>query len=245
MPSLIHRAISEQDCTELVALHARAFSTWAIATSIFASPRVAIYLRRVASIPHSQREQFLWGAWRGEQLVGYAFGRALPKTWHLNYLAVDTNQREQGIGTSLWDAWLKEGQRRGLREYSLDMWQSNEIARPWYENKGCRVASQTWVQRRPLQRSESMEDGDFQLLNWENAAAWQDAYGFSKFEIARGETRWPIARLGEELFRVTEVLPVEVENFLHQLDPKRSLLVALPHSHSKDEKVALRLEKST
>ncbi len=245
MPPLTHRAIEAHDCAALIALHSRSFTPWAIETSIFASPRVENYLRQVASLPHAQREQFLWGAWRGDELIGYAFGRALPTSWHLNYLAVDANQREQGVGTSLWDAWLEEGRRRGLREYSLDMWQSNDVARPWYENKGCQVTGQTWVQRRPMQKSESATNGNFQLLNWENAVAWQAAYGFSKFEVACGEKRWAIARLGEKLFRVTEVLPAAVENFLHQLDSKRSLLVALPQSHAKNEKIALRLEKST
>lgn len=243
MSKLTYRAVEAEDCAALVALHQRAFTPWAIETSIFASPRIENYLRQVTSVPPVQREQFLWGAWNDEQLIGYAFGRALPSSWHLNYLAVAPEVREQGIGSSLWDLWVEEGQARGLREYSLDVWQSNEIARPWYKRKGCRVVSKSWVCRRAL-RTDINPSGSWRWLNWENAAAWQACYGFSRFEIAHEGKCWTIARVGEKLFRATEVLPAEVEAMLHQREPERSLLLSLPQPHGEDAKISLRLAKS-
>jgi ribosomal protein S18 acetylase RimI-like enzyme len=251
LTQIIYRAVETADCNALVALHLRSFTPWEIETSTFASPRVENYLRAVTSVPLALREQFLWGAWRGEEIIGYAFGRALPDAWHLNYLTVAQEERNRGIGDALWKLWKGAGQDRELKKQTLDMWQTNENARSWYEHKGCRVAAQTWFYRRALKTGdgapEAFQSLNWQLLNWENAVAWQAQYGFSRFEIARAQSRWAIGRLGEELFRAMEILPGAVETALHSLEASRSLLLGLPQPspHETADNILLRLESAS
>jgi ribosomal protein S18 acetylase RimI-like enzyme len=248
---LIYRAVEAADCGALVGLHLRSFTPWEIETSTFASRRVENYLRAVTSVPLALREQFLWGAWRGGEIIGYAFGRALPDTWHLNYLAVAQEERGRGIGAALWKLWQEAGQARGLKKQTLDMWQTNENARTWYEYKGCRVTGQNWFYRRALKTGDgdlaASQSSDWQLLNWENAVAWQTQYGFSRFEIARAQNRWAIGRLGEELFRAMEILPDAVEAALHSLDASRLLLQGLPQPLPREtaDNISLRLESAS
>jgi ribosomal protein S18 acetylase RimI-like enzyme len=249
LPKLIYRAVEAGDCDALVALHRRSFTRWEIETSTFASPRVSDYLRAVTSVPLALREQFLWGAWRGTEIIGYAFGRALPDSWHLNYLAVAPEERKRGVGDALWQLWLEAGRARELQKLTLDMWQTNQNARAWYENKGCRLAGSTSFYRRALKAPTEKDKtvASFQLLNWENAVAWQTQYGFSKFEIARAQKRWAIGRLGDDLFRALEILPSDVEAILHSLDATRSLLTGLaqPLPDEPCDDILLRLENTS
>ena len=244
LPLTIYRAIEPDDCAALVGLHRDCFNAWEVHTSIFCSPQIENYLRQLTAFPVAQREQFLLGAWQEDALVGYASCRALETSWHLNYLAVARDLRGTGIGWALWLACRSEGQKRGFTRHTLDVWADNQNARDWYARAGWETIGQSWVYQRVLARDLKASSGDFRVVNWENAVAWQAAFGFSKFEIACGEKRWTIDRLGEESFRASATLPDEMYSFLHRLDPKRSLLLVSPQPLDGDEsgKISLRLE---
>jgi hypothetical protein len=64
-----------------------------------------------------------------------------------------------------------------------------------------------------------------ELLDWDQAQAWQLAFGFSTFKLRQGDGVWAIGRLGARYFRSQQVLPAPVEAALAVLDPARRLLV--------------------
>lgn len=250
---LTFRAIAPHDCQSLVALYLRSFTDYEIEASIFVSPRIENYLQQLVAFPEAQREYSLWGAWDGDDLVGYVFGRALETSWHLNFLAVAPSHRRQGLGRKLYQFWLDAGADRDYQDFTLDVAQDNSTACNWYQSLGWNVAQNTWIYRRDfetaaadLDLNNGVQASALQLRNWENAQAWQTCYGFSNFEIESRERRWKIARLGEKYFRSGELLPHEIQEFLQRLDSSRMLLLNLqqPVPHWSEWKVWLRMTHS-
>lgn len=238
-----YRPIEAGDCAALARLHLQTFSQKDIEASIFISPLVDHYLAQLVSFPNLQCENWLWGAWDGSDLVGYIFGRALPDTWHLNYLAVSLDYQGDGIGQRLWGMWHQTGKDREYRAFTVDVEQGNGRARAWYERMGYYSTDATWFYCEEL--AALPESGRHcRLLNWENAEAWQKQYGFSQFNIACGEEVWAVGRLAERYFRVRYAVPDAVRGVLYQVDPTRQLLLmsASQVSNLDELKVSFRLK---
>jgi ribosomal protein S18 acetylase RimI-like enzyme len=222
------KPIEPRDCSALAQLYLQSFSAVEAAGTVFLSPKFDCYLAQLVAFPYWQNPHWLWGAWKNGQLVGGAQARETVSSWHLSYLAVAPEFQNRGIGRLLWKAWLEEGRTRNQHRFALDVEEGNARARAWYERMGYRVAETTWFGCRDLASTPTLPSAEHQLLNWENAQAWQECYGFSQFEIAQNDNKWVIGRLGNEYFRVRETVPVEIEIMLRQLDAARSLLVLSP-----------------
>ena len=92
-------------------------------------------------------ESFALGAWRGEQLVGYAMVHIAPPdaVWftgaryaELTSLCLAPAERGDGLGTELLDAVEAGLLERGLDEYVIGVDTVNEGARRFYERRGFR-----------------------------------------------------------------------------------------------------------
>jgi ribosomal-protein-alanine N-acetyltransferase len=80
-----------------------------------------------------------FGAFDGEQLVGYMIISRYVDAWHVMNVAVDPDQRRRGIATLLLDRLFEstdDGTRRG---YTLEVRVSNEGAIKLYEAAGFRA----------------------------------------------------------------------------------------------------------
>ena len=243
---LSYRAIEPQDCVALVELHHRAFDDGENGTTVFLSPRVKYYLQQLASVARRQNEYFLYGALYGGKLIGYVWGKALQKTWHLNYLAVASEFQGKGIGRALYEQWLETGKQKGYREYSLDVSEQNRQAFDWYRRLGWQLASTTYCYIRQLSASPGWDASNMRIRGWEAAQAWQHCYGFSEFYVVDQQKQWKIGRLAEEYFRINDPPPAVVEWLLRELDPARKLLLFVPDeiSGSLPVKISHRLHLS-
>jgi ribosomal protein S18 acetylase RimI-like enzyme len=92
-------------------------------------------------------ESFALGAWRGEQLVGYAMVHIAPPdaVWftgsryaELTSLCLAPAERGDGLGTELLDAVEAGLLERGLDEYVIGVDSVNDGARRFYERRGFR-----------------------------------------------------------------------------------------------------------
>jgi ribosomal protein S18 acetylase RimI-like enzyme len=189
LPEIAFRPVQPDECCQVVALHRRVFSPEQVARTIYASSRVDLYLANLLAFPQLQRGHMLWGAWDGDNLVGYAHSKALPETWHLNYIAVSPEYRGCGIGRMLWAHWVQVGQQRGCRKLSLDVERENQRALDWYRRQGLRIVGTVWMYEKDIKRSTASnhEAGAVRLLDWEQSEAWQLAYGFSEFRLVYRE----------------------------------------------------------
>jgi ribosomal protein S18 acetylase RimI-like enzyme len=240
--TITYRPIEPDDCTAVAQLHLSTFGARDIAASIFLSPQVGHYLAQLVAFPTLQRENWLWGAWHESTLVAYVFGRALPAAWHLNYLAVAPAHQNRGIGQGLWNRWYQSGHDRNYRVFTVDVEQDNKRARTWYERKGYGLAGATWFYIEDLAAAKK-PGSKLQLLNWENAEAWQKQFGFSQFNICSEKKTWTVGRLGENYFRAAYPLPKAAQGVLHHVDPTRRLLLMSPRRVSRlnELKVSFRL----
>jgi len=76
------------------------------------------------------------GAFVGETLVGYSFAVLIADEAHLGNLAVDPGYRRRGIAQSLLGDLLTAAQREGARRVTLEVRESNAIARNFYSRNG-------------------------------------------------------------------------------------------------------------
>jgi [ribosomal protein S18]-alanine N-acetyltransferase len=76
------------------------------------------------------------GALVGETLVGYSFAVLIADEAHLGNLAVDPGYRRRGIAQSLLGDLLTAARREGARRVTLEVRESNAIARNFYSRNG-------------------------------------------------------------------------------------------------------------
>lgn len=215
---------------QVIRLHRAVFSPAQVACTIYGCKGAARYFASLAAYPQFQPEHVVWGAWKGRSLVGYAHYRALPDSWHLNNIAVHPGCQGQGIGRQLWDRFIATARERQFQQISLDVEHDNQLAVEWYQRHGLVITGTVWRYEKRISQGNLPPEAlpPLRLLGWEQAEAWQLAYGFSQFQIHCGEEVWQIGRLGEHYFRVTQPLPDAIEAALAQIDPDRKLLLFTP-----------------
>jgi [ribosomal protein S18]-alanine N-acetyltransferase len=72
----------------------------------------------------------------GETLAGYSFAVLIADEAHLGNLAVDPGYRRKGIARALLDDLLTAARRHGVRRVTLEVRESNAIARNFYARNG-------------------------------------------------------------------------------------------------------------
>lgn len=76
------------------------------------------------------------GAVAGEKLVAYSFAIVVADEAHLGNLAVDPAYRRKGIAQSLLLDLIAHARAKGVRRVTLEVRESNEIARNFYAQNG-------------------------------------------------------------------------------------------------------------
>lgn len=219
--------ISASECKQVVQLHRSAFSHGQRKYTIFESAGVESYLSSLVRFADLRDDHQLVAAWDGNRLVGYSHFRALPDSWHLNYIVVTSAYQGQGIGGILWRHWIDVGRQRGYTKLSLDVDQENNDVIAWYRRQGLRITETTWTYEKSLKPASAAveEIAAVRLLDWEQAEASQHTYGFSQFRLHYRGNIWTIGQLGQDYFRVTQQLPEALESVLAKMDPHRRMLL--------------------
>lgn len=221
------QTIPASDFPQLIRLHRQVFPPEQVACTIYGCKGIARYLANQVAFPQFQREHELWGAWDGEKLTGYAHFRGLPASWHLNNIAVHPGYQGRGAGRRLWQRFIDTARQRQFETITLDVESDNQPVIDWYRRQGLEITGAVYRYEKELAGGDL--PGEAQpsprLLGWDQAEAWQAAYGFSQFEIEWGGELWAIGRLGRRYFKAGRRLPGEVEAALAQIDPARRLVV--------------------
>ena len=71
-----------------------------------------------------------------ESVVGYAFAVLVMDEAHLGNLAVDTGYRRKGVAQRLLGDLVAEARQRGVRRITLEVRESNGLARTFYARNG-------------------------------------------------------------------------------------------------------------
>lgn len=223
--NVAYRKLAQEDCRDVFELHRRAFKHGHIAHTIFASPKVGSYLASLIAFLEFQHEHILFGGFHNDQLVSFAYFRGLHDSFHLNDLAVSPNFHGLGIGNDMLEIWRTLAMDYDQRKLSCIVRSDNEIPNHWVQRLGFEQKQKTYIYEQMLGPAESDCVKGIELYGWENAEAWHNSYGFSNFEIRKGDDCWKIDRLGDSYFRVNGHIPPTIKSVLNILDPQRKLLI--------------------
>ncbi|HXK60200.1 MAG TPA: GNAT family N-acetyltransferase [Acidobacteriota bacterium] len=229
---LIFRRLEANQVNQLVALHRLAFPPEEVRTTIFGSYGVASYLAMLITCPRPFNKHSLWGAWDGNQLVGYAHFKIRGGSCHLNQIAVNPEYRQCGIGSTLFRHFIEGGQQQGCVQFTLDVHANNLDVISWYKRQGFNTTGTTFIYEKRLQKADrSAVPADWiELVDWHESESVHKAYGFSKITLATAETSWTVGRLADLFFTARTPLPPAIECALHDIDCNRLLLFNSSHS---------------
>ncbi len=230
---ITYRRLQAEDAPLIVELHQSVFPQEKVLRTIYASPGISRYLANLMALAELRHEHVFWGAWVGNDLVGYIHIREVADTLHLNYIAVAPAFRGKGIGSHMWKYLLLAAKNNGHKQVSLHVEEDNSIALDWYKRQGLQIVGET----RLYEKDSSMGSygtphmvraGGVELADWEAAEACQALYGFSQFRLIVNARTYIIGRLANRYFQLQEEVPVEIESVLHYIDAKRHILLLSP-----------------
>jgi [ribosomal protein S18]-alanine N-acetyltransferase len=146
-PAPVIRRLTYADLPQVVAIERRSFPTpWSLAMFV---------------LELSKPPGICLAAQSGGRLVGYLVCSRYDTVWHVMNVAVDPDERRQGIGTGLLERLFELVGDEDAR-YTLEVRESNEPAISLYERYGFRAAG---VRRRYYQ-----DNGEDALVMWRTRA---------------------------------------------------------------------------
>ncbi len=101
---------------------------------------------------HTASRGYARGAVRGDALVGYLFAVLIPDEAHIGNLAVHPEERRGGIAQRLLDQLVEDAAQVGVRRLTLEVRESNDIARNfYYKNNFIDIAIRKNYYRSPVE----------------------------------------------------------------------------------------------
>jgi ribosomal-protein-alanine N-acetyltransferase len=100
-------------------------------------------------------------ATRGERIVGYTICSRYDTVWHVMNIAVDPDERRQGIASALLaELYVRVADPRA--RFTLEVRRSNQVAIELYERDGFRVSG--------MRRRYYQDNGEDALIMWRTPA---------------------------------------------------------------------------
>lgn len=160
----------------------------------------------------------------GSDLVAMAEVRQSSSEAFLNHICVDPQYQGRGVGRLVLLASLSS-LRSSAREFVLDVFSDNRVAKAWYRSLGFAVESQShWIALSP---DSDGSDGWWATDGVPQANAVHARYGFSQFQLETSSGSYRIGRLGQRTLRASGIARDRVaRQALQDLYPHRRLLSA-------------------
>jgi [ribosomal protein S18]-alanine N-acetyltransferase len=141
------RPLSYADLPQVIAIERRAFPTpWSLAMFV---------------LELSKPSGICLAATRGERIVGYTICSRYDTVWHVMNIAVDPDERRQGIASALLaELYVRVGDPSA--RFTLEVRRSNQVAIELYERDGFRVSG--------MRRRYYQDNGEDALIMWRTPA---------------------------------------------------------------------------
>jgi [ribosomal protein S18]-alanine N-acetyltransferase len=141
------RPLSYADLPQVIAIERRAFPTpWSLAMFV---------------LELSKPSGICLAATRGERIVGYTICSRYDTVWHVMNIAVDPDERRQGIASALLaELYARVGDPTA--RFTLEVRRSNQVAIELYERDGFRVSG--------MRRRYYQDNGEDALIMWRTPA---------------------------------------------------------------------------
>jgi [ribosomal protein S18]-alanine N-acetyltransferase len=141
------RPLGYADLPQVIAIERRAFPTpWSLAMFV---------------LELSKPSGICLAATRGERIVGYTICSRYDTVWHVMNIAVDPDERRQGIASALLaELYARVADPRA--RFTLEVRRSNQVAIELYERDGFRVSG--------MRRRYYQDNGEDALIMWRTPA---------------------------------------------------------------------------
>jgi predicted N-acetyltransferase YhbS len=148
----------------------------------------------------------------------------------LNYIAVRAHHRKQHLGGMLFSAAVAmSGMSSG--QIALDVFHDNVLASQWYSRLGFQTSASTeFVELAPPCEAD---DGLAYVSGLPQADLCQERFGFSQFNFITRKGTFPVGRIGDTWFRLTDLAAVgssAIFAALDLLDTGRRIFAVVPAS---------------
>ena len=149
----------------------------------------------------------------------------------VNYISVLPHLRSCGLGSSLLSPLVRQFALGTQQVMFLDVFNSNHVARAWYEKFGFRSERLTEWWSVPLADFRKERKGWARIEGYPQAYVGMKNFGFGQFCVATDQGEYQVRLLGKKYFRVTEAAPLSdpaLTPILQGIDKHRSILALLP-----------------
>ncbi len=194
--------------------------------TIYGCPGISNYVEAQIRARHCGADTLYTVALDESRVVGCVEMRRLPRELCLNYIAVASANRVQGLGRRLLKAALDAPECHAYQTLSLDVFDSNQIALRWYQRLGFQLLhTSDWYVITHQQTTEAREGF---LVGYPQAEAVHDRFGFSQFRLVTSQGDYSVGRLGSKWFRLTQTKALSDEELcfsLARLDATRGVFL--------------------
>ena len=203
-PRMTIRPAAPGDAREVVALIRESFRPQDLALTIYGCAGIAAYLQMEFALPRSFSPSVYLLAVIEGGIAGFIEVRRGERGPHLNYIATRRACRGAGVGRALVDAALREADPPAGSQFTLDVFEHNQVAFDWYRRSGFRILERRAFWRVPAQPAASAAERDVRIPDLPQADAAHRVFGFSRFRLAHRGRAFMVGRLGARWFRLTE-----------------------------------------
>jgi GNAT superfamily N-acetyltransferase len=238
------RFAGASDSVAIASLFRSSFSPEIAQLLIHGCAGASEYIRsQIASgIPNAESMYLVAEASAG--LLGAVEMRRRPNGLFLNYIAVSPERRRQRVAASL----LLEGLRLlgdNSGRIELDVFHDNIAAVQWYGRLGFGTITSVEFLELPPACVGGAEPA--YVSGMPQADLCQERFGFSTFNLITGKGTFPVGRIGDAWFRLSD--PVAVDDpaifaALRLLDPARRIFAVVPPSRVPPAQVVCLLNRT-
>jgi len=225
-PSLRIVDLSLEDVGPMLGLFSDAIARNQLERSIYLSPGGGRYLAFLMLHPRFQWHEQLWGIKdEADHLLAAAHTRSNPGVSHLNNYAVAPQLQGKGLGSWMMKHWEGMAQAQGSRRQTLDVAEDNVRARKLYARHGFIDVSVTH-EYRLLELPPPDADARMRLVDWPQAMACYESFGFGQFQVELDGQYHPVDLVSGR-FR-SSISDERLLAALRWMDPEREILLRSP-----------------
>jgi len=209
---------------EIADLHCDAFPERQLRYSIFASSKVGKFIDTLISDP---MHDFV-GAFEDNALVGYTHVRYVEGQPHLNYIAVDTPHRGNGIGRVLLRALVDQSKSNCCKSITLDVLESSERARSWYLREAFTDASSSNTYLATATQALGVSKDQIGVSTSDSQLQKMEQFEISDINISIDNRHFLVGVIGKRLYRVGVDHDQRLIDVLNMTDEQRETIVVVP-----------------
>ncbi|SUI97317.1 putative acetyltransferase [Sphingobacterium spiritivorum] len=154
----------------------------------------------------------------GDKIVGFVEFKMFPhnSTAFLNMIATDNTHKGLGIAKKIFSYSENYFREQLYSNIQLDVFQSNEVARQWYEKMGfVKEESSYFCQQHIGDASKHIQD--ILILNLSQFNCLYEKFGFSFLQMSAGEQSFTLGIIDENIIiredKISEEILVAVKSF--------------------------------